>query len=93
MDAFAERLLISVCENIEKTDELISANLRKWSIGRIPKVSLALLRMAVTEIIYFDDVPDGVSANEAVELAKKYSVSEDASFVNGLLGSLVKGIE
>lgn len=93
LDAFAEKLLISVCENIEKTDELISANLRKWSIGRIPKVSLALLRMAVTEIIYFDDVPDGVSANEAVELAKKYGSEEDASFINGVLGSVIRGKE
>lgn len=91
LDAFAEKLLTSVCENVEKTDEVISANLRKWTIGRIPKVSLALLRLAVTEIMYFDDVPDGVSANEAVELAKKYGSEEDASFINGILGSVIRG--
>ena len=46
--------------------------------------------MALAEILYFDDVPDGVSVNEAVELAKKYSTPEDASYINGLLGTVVR---
>ena len=91
LDEFAERLLVSVCENEEKLDEVISAHLRKWTLQRIPKVSLALLRLSVAEILYFDDVPDGVSANEAVELAKKYAGEEDASFINGVLGSVIRG--
>lgn len=91
LDEFAEKLFVTVCENVEKTDELISENLRKWTLARIPKVSLALLRLAVTEIMFFDDIPDGVSANEAVELAKKYSTDEDASFINGVLGSVIRG--
>lgn len=73
-------------------DEKISAFLTKgWRINRISKISLAVLRVAVYEITYCEEIPVSVSINEAVELAKKYSVSEDASFVNGLLGSLVKG--
>lgn len=91
LDEFAEKLFVTVCENVEKTDELISENLRKWTLARIPKVSLALLRLAVTEIMFFDDIPDGASANEAVELAKKYSTDEDASFINGVLGSVIRG--
>ena len=91
LDEFAEKLFVTVCENVEKTDEIISSNLRKWTIARIPRVSLALLRLAVSEILYFEDVPDSVSANEAVELAKKYAGEEDASFINGVLGSVIRG--
>lgn len=93
LDGFAEKLFNAACENVEKTDGIISANLRKWTLQRIPKVSLALLRLAVTEILFFDDVPDSVSANEAVELAKKYAGEEDASFINGVLGSVIRGKE
>ena len=75
-------------------DENISAHLTKgWRIGRISKISLAVLRVAVYEILYCEEIPVSVSINEAVELTKKYSVSDDASFVNGLLGSFVKGRE
>lgn len=91
LDGFAEKLFNCACENTEKVDELIASNLRKWTIGRIPKTSLALLRLAVAEILFFEDVPDSVSANEAVELAKKYGGEEDASFINGVLGSVIRG--
>lgn len=78
----------------DELDEKISAHLTKgWKIGRISRISLAVLRVAVYEILYCEEIPVSVSINEAVELAKKYSVSDDASFVNGLLGSLVKGRE
>lgn len=91
LDDFAERLLTCVCDNIQTVDDVISSHLRKWTIQRIPKVSLALLRLAVAEILYFDDIPDSVSANEAVELAKKYAGEEDSSFINGVLGSVIRG--
>ena len=78
-------------EMAEELDAKISSYLTKgWKIGRISKISLAVLRVAVYEILYCEEIPFSVSINEAVELAKKYSVTEDASFVNGLLGSLVK---
>ncbi|MBQ9945661.1 MAG: transcription antitermination factor NusB [Clostridia bacterium] len=91
LDPYAEKLIGAVCDNTETTDEIIASHLRKWTLQRIPKVSLALLRLAVTEILYFDDVPDSVCANEAVELAKKYAGEEDASFINGVLGSVIRG--
>ncbi|MBR3767106.1 MAG: transcription antitermination factor NusB [Clostridia bacterium] len=91
LDEFSEKLFISVCENQEKADEVISSHLRKWTLQRIPKVSLALLRLAVVEILFFEDVPDSVCANEAVELAKKYGGDDDASFINGVLGSVIRG--
>ncbi len=89
-DDFAQKLVHTACENIEVIDEHISTNSRGWKINRIPKVSLAIIRLALAEILYFDDVPDGVTVNEAVILAKKYSTPEDASFINGLLGTVVR---
>ncbi len=91
LDGFAEKLVLAVNDNIEKVDETITSCLRGWTLTRLPRVSLALLRLAVTEILYIDEVPDGVCANEAVELAKKYAGEEDASFINGVLGSVIRG--
>ena len=79
----------------EKQDEIygmIEKNLVGWTIKRISKVSLAVLRLAVCEILYFDDIPVSVSINEAVEITKKYSTAQDASFVNGVLGSVSKSV-
>ena len=79
-------------ELANELDEKISSYLTKgWRINRISKISLAVLRVAVYEILYCEEIPVSVSINEAVELTKKYSITEDASFVNGLLGSFVKG--
>ncbi len=89
-DEFVAALVNTTCDNIETIDEKISANSKGWKLNRIPKVTLAIIRMALAEILYFDDVPDGVSVNEAVELAKKYSTPEDASYINGLLGTVVR---
>lgn len=75
-------------ENIEDIDAVIEHNLKGWSKQRISKVSLALLRMAVCEMKYFDKVPIGVSINEAVEICKVYGSDEDKGFVNGILGSI-----
>lgn len=75
-------------ENIEDIDAVIEHNLKGWSKQRISKVSLALLRMAVCEMKYFDKVPVGVSINEAVEICKVYGSDEDKVFVNGILGSI-----
>ena len=88
---FAEKLFDTVCDNVEMLDEKISQYLKGWTLQRIPRVSLAVLRLAVCEILFFDDVPDGVCANEAVELAKKYAGEEDAAFINGVLGSVIRG--
>ena len=74
----------------EEIDAEISKYLKKWKLERLPKVSLAILRLSAAEILYSKDVPPGVVANEAVNLAKKYATKEDASFINGVLGSLIR---
>lgn len=68
-----------------KVDEAIASNTRKWRFERISKVDLAILRLALIEIMFFD-VPPKLAVNEAVELSKKYSTDKAYQFVNGLLG-------
>ncbi len=91
INAFAENILNAVESNSEAIDKAIEDNSKDWALSRLPKVSLALLRLAVAEIKYIDEVPDGVAVNEAVELAKKYGTNEDAGFINGILGTIAKG--
>ena len=75
----------------EEIDEKISANLKSgWKNGRISKVSLAIMRLAIYEMLYIDSIPVSVSINEAVELSKKYTVQDDTSFINGVLGAVAK---
>ena len=79
--------------NSEAIDARISENLKQgWKISRISRVSLAILRLAVYEMLYLDEIPVSVSINEAVELSKKYTVQDDTSFINGVLGSVAKAL-
>ena len=79
-------------EKQEEIDALISAHLSKgWKLSRISRISLAILRVAVYEMKNVEEVPVSVAINEAVVLAKKYSV-DDASFINGVLGAIAKEI-
>ncbi len=90
INSFAENSLKVVEEHFSEIDEIIETNSQDWTVARLPKVTLAILRLAVAEIKYIDDIPNGVAVNEAVELAKKYGTSEDASFINGILGTIAK---
>ena len=77
----------------EELDGIISKYLKKgWSISRISKPSLVILRLALYEIKYLENVPNSVAVNEAVELAKKYTIDE-SGFVNGILGSYIRELE
>lgn len=91
-NAFAENLARKVYDNIEEIDSQINDNLVGWSAKRISRVSRSILRLAVCELLY-TDVPVGVAINEAVEIAKKFASEEDASYVNGVLGSVAKKIK
>lgn len=90
INSFAENTLNAVENNFSEIDSIIEANSQDWTIARLPKVTLAILRLAVAEIKYVDEVPNGVAVNEAVELAKKYGTNDDASFINGILGTISK---
>jgi len=91
-NAFAENLARKVYENIDEIDALIDDNLVRWSAKRISKASRAILRLAVCELLYSEDLPVGVIINEAVEIAKKYATAEDGSYINGVLGSVAKKV-
>jgi len=88
---FTESLFQTACGNITFIDQIISQYAKGRSFARISKVSLAALRLAVCEILYFDEIPTGVSINEAVELCKKYASEDEYAFVNGILGNAAKG--
>ena len=80
----------SVCfENLEHIDNKISLSLKDWTIDRISKVDLSILRLAMAEIEFIEDIPYQVSINEAVELAKKFSDDDSPAFINGVLASSV----
>lgn len=93
INGFAGSLLNIVEENFEKIDETITESLVNWNLQRLPKVSLAVLRLAVAEILFNEEVPVSVSVNEAVEIAKTFGSEEDASYINGVLSTIVKKIK
>ena len=90
---FARELFDGVSSREQELDDVINKYSKGWKANRLPKVNLAILRLAIYEIKYLDDVPNSVAINEAVELAKKYSGEGDYSFINGILGSVAKGEE
>ncbi len=87
---FAEEIIKGTIDNLDRIDQLIQSNTTGWTKERIAKVDLAVLRLALYEILYRDDIPDSVAINEAIELAKKYSTDESGGFVNGVLGKIIR---
>lgn len=75
---------------IPQLDKIINDNSKGWDTARMGKVDLAILRLAVYEAVFDDDIPVGVAIDEAVELAKKYGQDESASFINGILAGVAK---
>ena len=83
------RLVEGVAEHAVRIDELIDTHASNWSIDRLPDVDRAILRMAVFELLWADDVPDAVVIDEAVELAKALSTDDSPAYVNGVLGAIL----
>ena len=83
-------ILYGVDENADVINSLISEKSDGWKINRISKISLACLRLGIFEILYCEDIPDKVAANEAVGIAKLYEGEESAKFVNGILSVVIK---
>lgn len=77
-------------DNKKKVDENIKKFSKGWDVGRLVRIDRDILRIAITEILFFEDVPDSVSIDEAVELSKKYSEPESTGFINGILGQVAK---
>lgn len=90
---YIEATFKGVFENLEDIDGIISPCLSNWSLNRLSKTTLSLLRFAVFEMKYNSEIPVSVTINETVTLAKKFSEEKDASYINGVLGTISrKGI-
>ena len=89
-DEYITTVFKGVYENIEEIDGVISENAIGWKIGRISKVSLCILRLAIFEIKFMDSIPVSVSINEAVELAKSFSDDDVKNMINGILDKIYK---
>lgn len=87
---YIEQKLREICRRQEEIDALVNEKATGWKTNRMAKVDLALIRLAVYEIKYEDDIPTGVAINEAVELAKIYSSDGAPAFINGVLAKLAQ---
>ena len=91
-DDYINRVFKGVYDSLDELDSLISENSVGWSITRISKTALCIMRLAIFEMKYIEEIPVSVSINEAVELCKKYATENDASFVNGILSTVAKAL-
>lgn len=80
----------AVIAKMPEIDSLLNENAKGWKTTRMNKVDLSVLRLAVYEMKWDEDIPEGVAINEAVELAKRFGGENSGSFVNGILGKLAK---
>lgn len=86
------RATTGTLDRIAQLDGVITEFLQDWTIDRINRVDLALMRLAIYEMLCEDDVPHGAAINEAVELAKDYGSDESPAFINGVLGNVSRAI-
>ena len=89
---YIKKICLTIKEKNEMINSLINSNAKNWSVDRIAKVDLAILKLAIAEIIAIDDIPQKVSVNEAIELAKIYCDDKSPKFINGILGSVINEI-
>lgn len=87
---FAEELAQGAWNHRAELDVIISRYSEGWSVERMPNADRNILRIALYEIFHVDDIPQNVSINEAVELAKEYSTADSPRFINGVLGNVVR---
>ena len=87
--SYVKKVCMAVVENKGMIDNIIEMNVKKWTVARMPKVDLAVLRLAIAEILFDADIPNAVAVNEAVSLAKKFSTEDSGRFINGVLANLM----
>ena len=87
---YIRRLVKGVDDHAAELDGYISKYAKGWSFARIPLVASAIMRVAMYEMLYMPEIPNGVAIKEAVEIAKKYETPETVKFMNGILGSFVR---
>jgi len=90
---FAEALFRRTVENASEFDDLIKKKAANWDFSRIAILDKLILRMAICEFLYFDDIPPKVSIDEAIEIAKKFSTEKSGGFVNGILDAVLSDLK
>ncbi len=90
---YTTELVRGVFEHRARLDEVISSYVQGWSLDRMPAIDRNVLRLATFEVLYVDDVPDAVAVSEALHLVRDLSTDESPSFVNGVLGNIVRDRE
>lgn len=88
--AYCRKHISDFLDHKEHIDEKIESNLHDWSFQHLAGVDLSILRLAVYEFLYCDDIAPAISVNEAVNLAKMFSTKDSARFINGILGSMLR---
>ena len=91
--AYIVEVVKGVAAHLPELDALIEQNARGWSMQRISRMTIAVLRLAIYEMKYVSDVPVGAAINEAVELVKTYESDEAGAFVNGILGTMARALD
>ncbi len=89
-DKYFTKVYFGVITNIPALDEIIDKCSKKWSVNRISRVAMSIMRLALYEIMFMEDIPTQVSINEAVELSKKFDSDDSYTFINGILGAAEK---
>ena len=87
---YIKRTVPDILDKLDVVDETIEKNLKGWTMARLAKVDRQILRIAVYEFLFKDDIPKEVSINEAVEIARLYSSDEAPKFINGILGTIYR---
>lgn len=82
---YAERLFLKTAKQKEELDEIIQDHIENWKINRLATIDKLILRMAICEFLYFEEIPTKVTINEAIEIAKRFSTNKSGKFVNGIL--------
>jgi N utilization substance protein B len=90
---FAERLFRATLDTADEADEIIQEHATNWDLPRITTIDRALLRMATTEFLAFEEIPPKVSIDEAIEIAKAYSTPRSGTFINGVLDAILMDLE
>ena len=92
-DELCDSIVHNTVDNLSQIDAKIEPNLKKWSLLRLPKISLAILRISCAQLMYMKDIPASVVIDEAVELAKEFGDEDEYSFINGVLRSVALEID
>lgn len=90
--SFAEQLFTSAVNHVNELDKIIKHKAINWDFDRIAIIDKLILRMAISEFLYFDDIPPKVSIDEAIEISKIYSTAKSGQFINGILDSVLSDL-